>query len=105
MYLQIALCFSASENNSKYYLNITWNDVKTTHSLKSCHHCVCSASLPTYFLDYYLDSYLYIKCDTLKLQHFDVAGVNSLALVSQILAKHLLNLISDGSTNQSCYLF
>lgn len=41
----------------------------------------------------------------LKLQHVEVACVNSIALVSQRLAKHLLHLISDDSSNHSCNLF
>lgn len=41
----------------------------------------------------------------LKLQHFDITCVNSLALVSQILAKHLFNLISGDSSNHSHNLF
>lgn len=53
----------------------------------------------------FLDRYSYSKRDRLKLQHVEVAWVNSLALVSQSLAKHLLNLISDNSSKHSCSLF
>lgn len=64
---------------------------------RTIYYC-CSASLPTYFSTT-------TPSDRLKLQHIEVARVNSLALVSQSPAKHLLNLISDDSSKHSCSLF
>lgn len=53
---------------------------------------------------YFLNCHSYSKCKMLELQHMEVAGGHSLAVVSQSLAEHLLNLVSHDSNNCSCKL-